>query len=506
MTLRRSLFFSVNFFCVSFCIISLCAAPYAGAANLAVDNTRLEEPSVKSFSNALAHYIMGSLYDNQGDMEAAVQEYEKALEYGGDISEVYLKIGTSFMLHGRSDEAESMLTKSIEIDPENTKSYQLLALIYSAKGDLYKAQELSKEALKYDPDNIKVLTFLSELFLARGELDSAAEVYERILRIKGDDAFLYFNLGVIYSKRNLFSKAEETLEKAVGVDESNILAHMLLGYVYEIEGKFERAIEQYNNVILIEPLTNEAYARMGQLYYRLGKAEKAIEQNRILMKLDPASPGPYLTNYSVYVSEKDYEKAKEVLNEALDNGITDAAIHAGFGYMAGLEKDYKKSSGHYSLAVKKEPSNRMYRFYLAAAVDQSGRRGKAIKILEDLVKGDVGVPEAYNYLGYLYVEEGRDLDRAIILINKALSFSPENGAYLDSLGWAYFKKGMLDEAFEKISMAVEILPEDPIINEHMGDVYSDLGDSEKALIWWKKSLEFDPGNESLAKKIKKTKK
>ncbi|MFH1665799.1 MAG: tetratricopeptide repeat protein [Candidatus Omnitrophota bacterium] len=504
MTLRRPLILVLV--CV-ICVLSPAVFPgaysYAGQTETYIDRSRITVPAIRDVSDALAHYIMGVMYDNDGNTQAAVSEYEAALAHKEDIAEIYFKMGSDFLVLGSLTKAAEIVTKGQALEPENTKSYLLLAIIYTAQGNLDKAQEQYEEALKYDPEDLKVLTFLSDLFIIRKQLDKAAEIYERILRIRNDDAFLYFNLGIIYTKLNLFEKAEKNLEKAITVDRDYLEAQLVLGVLYEIDGKFAEAIKQHNRVIEIDPLNKDAYVRLGQLYHRLGDTDKAIEQNRVLMKLDVRSPDPYLRNFSIYLSGEEYGKAEAVLLEALRNNVSDAVIYASLGYLANVKKDYDKAVEYYTVAVAEDPANHTYRFYLAAVMDQAGGRRETVTILEGLVAEDTQMPEAYNYLGYIYVEDGKDLERAALLIKKAVDMDPENGAYLDSLGWAYYKLGMLDEALEQIKKAVERIPDDAIIRSHLGDIYFAKGDRTAALVEWQKALDMDPGNRELRGKIKR---
>ena len=101
----------------------------------------------------------------------------------------------------------------------------------------------------------------------------------------------------------------------------------------------------------------------------------------------------------------------------------------------------------------------------------------------------------------MYVEENRELDRAIELIKKALETDPANGAYLDSLGWAYYKKGMLEDALREIRKAAEALPQDPVIREHLGDIYHAMGDLAAAVAEWETAAALDPGNSAVQLKL-----
>ena len=111
----------------------------------------------------------------------------------------------------------------------------------------------------------------------------------------------------------------------------------------------------------------------------------------------------------------------------------------------------------------------------------------ALNFTEDFTTNTYKDAEAYNNLGYLYAKRGRKLDEAIRLIKKALSLKPENGNFLDSLGWAYYKKGMYDEALEQLEKAASLIPNNPEIYEHLATVYKKKGMKEKAKRAWEKA-------------------
>jgi Flp pilus assembly protein TadD len=105
-----------------------------------------------------------------------------------------------------------------------------------------------------------------------------------------------------------------------------------------------------------------------------------------------------------------------------------------------------------------------------------------------------------NYLGYLYVEENRNLETAETMIRKALELDSDNGAYIDSLGWLYFKRGKIKEALKELEKASALLA-DPVIYEHLGDAYFKTKELEKARANWQESLKLDPHQDKVKKKI-----
>ena len=111
-----------------------------------------------------------------------------------------------------------------------------------------------------------------------------------------------------------------------------------------------------------------------------------------------------------------------------------------------------------------------------------------------------------NYLGYLYAEKNINIDEAHRLIRTALDLEPDNGAYLDSMGWVYFRKGEFETALKYLLLAEERLDgtdsPDPVVFEHIGDTYEKLGNTRKAVFYWERSIEMEK-NSAIEAKIKK---
>jgi tetratricopeptide (TPR) repeat protein len=105
----------------------------------------------------------------------------------------------------------------------------------------------------------------------------------------------------------------------------------------------------------------------------------------------------------------------------------------------------------------------------------------------------------------MYAERGQNLDEAVQLISKALEIEPENGYFIDSLGWAYYQQGRYPDALRELKRAVERAKDDPVIFDHLGDAYAKNGLTEDALAAWERSLQLDPEGQGIKTKIENTK-
>ncbi len=130
-------------------------------------------------------------------------------------------------------------------------------------------------------------------------------------------------------------------------------------------------------------------------------------------------------------------------------------------------------------------------FLLGAAQERLEQREKAAETFERLLALDPDHAPTLNYLGYMWVEEGRLLEQALRLIQRAVALTPDNGAYVDSLGWAFYKMGRYEDARIHLEWAARLVPRDPTIHEHLGDVYVALNALELAKNAYRRALSLE---------------
>ncbi len=129
-------------------------------------------------------------------------------------------------------------------------------------------------------------------------------------------------------------------------------------------------------------------------------------------------------------------------------------------------------------------------------------------MLRQLLAAEPANPNALNYLGYLLAVRGEQLDEAIRLVRRALDAEPGNGAYLDSLGWAHFRRGDLDEAEKYLEAAAAKLPRNSEIQDHLGDLHARKGRFAEAIAAWTRALNGDGSDiqrDAIEKKISNAK-
>jgi tetratricopeptide (TPR) repeat protein len=142
-------------------------------------------------------------------------------------------------------------------------------------------------------------------------------------------------------------------------------------------------------------------------------------------------------------------------------------------------------------AQQKFPADTTISFELGAVLDKQKRFADAESAFRQVLSKDPEHAPALNYLGYMLAERGERLDESVDFLKKALAIEPDNGSYLDSLGWAYYKADKLDLAVINLERAAEQLQTNSVIQDHYGDVLFKLSRYDDAIAAWNRAIGGD---------------
>ena len=142
-------------------------------------------------------------------------------------------------------------------------------------------------------------------------------------------------------------------------------------------------------------------------------------------------------------------------------------------------------------AAKRFPDEVSIPFQRGSVLADAKRDAEAEKAFRAVLDRDPQNANALNYLGYMLADRGQRLDEAIDLITRALANDEDNPSYLDSLGWAHYKRGDFVEAEKHLTRAADALPLNSVVQDHYGDVLARLGRYREAVGAWTKALGGD---------------
>jgi tetratricopeptide (TPR) repeat protein len=314
--------------------------------------------------------------------------------------------------------------------------------------------------------------------------------------------FCLVMLTVVFSIRSGYCYVDSL--EAEAQKQAKSLASYTMGVVYDLQGFTDNAIKEFEKSAQLKD-NYAAHLRLGADYARMGKLPEAINELQIVIKQDAENVQARYLLALIYSSQKDFDKAA-VEYEAILTYFSKAQpenkeIYGYLGQLYYSQKQYDKAIKQFEIVLSLDPTNTYVIFLLGSLYLETNNKKQAVEYFLRCTKVDPQHDGCLNSLGYLYAEEGVKLDDAQKLIEQALTKDPENGAYLDSLGWVYYQKGEYEQALTILKKADKLM-KDPVIYDHLGDVYRQLKQPEDAKKYWKLSLELLPDQKQIQEKLK----
>jgi tetratricopeptide (TPR) repeat protein len=367
----------------------------------------------------------------------------------------------------QSEQAGKHYEKSFS-DNLSLRSAWLIAEFYERAGQLDKAKEVYHKITDKIPD--APLPQLALERLVKGQLladdpitvqdgvaaalyDIASVLYQegsnRMAVLYGqmayylapNDPFINLLLGDIFSSSQVKTAAVSFYEAVDAKRDLYILAQLRLANLYEHEGDDEQSLQILTNLANTPLVRRQAISEIADMYRRREEFEKAI---------------PY------------YNEILDAINEPQEN---DWAL-----------------------------------FYARAiCLERVGKMDKSESDLQQALKLSPNQPEVLNYLAYTWADHGKNLEKALDMLQRALAGSPQDPYISDSVGWAMYRMNRFEQALPYIETSVLGLPDDATVNDHLGDVYWRLDRHMEAEFQWKRALKYVSPKDIKMKRAIKTK-
>jgi len=415
----------------------------------------------------------------------------------------------------------------------------MLPVMHQLAGDL--AGEVKVAKLNVD-QNPAVSRQLAESLIETGAYDEAIEVLEKLLKASPGDRGARITLGRAQIGRRDFSKAIENLESIVAADPDALDAQFYLGVAYEQSGKLQEAAKIFSQLVNIAPAHSEEaqsnrlqfQQRLAATYMEMGEYEKAIAIYQDIVRTDPRMNLQLINAYRVdrqydkalALGKQQYEKdpadipmailyaltladakragdGAEILLKLLQSNPDNIDIYVNLSQVYLQDKKFAEAERILRRAEEKkldsEQDKEKLKFQLATVYERQKDFDRAESLFKEILQVNPRNANALNYIGYMLADRGIRLEEALNYVKGALALDPRNGAYLDSLGWAFFKLNDLENAEKYLLEADAIVRNDPIIDEHLGDLYYKIGNYKKAEDFWMNSIDLGTEPEDVQK-------
>lgn len=300
-----------------------------------------------------------------------------------------------------------------------------------------------------------------DLALARDALER--DVENRQVRNATDGlAEAYLAMAATLRQQNANDSAQALLRLALDVREDFTAARLLLADIQEGSKQSDAAAQTLAGVPPSDPLAVVVTLRRATLLDGAGQEAEATRMLEALAQEYPDRPEPLIQIGDSLRRRNRFHEAAEAYDRAVARVATPSRTNWPLFYERGI------------------------------AYERDGQWAKAEADFEYALRLAPDQPNVLNYLGYAWVEQGHEVDRARRMIERAVEQRPNDGAFIDSLGWVQLRQGDTAGALKNLERAVELQPEDPVINAHLGDALDAVGRRREAEFQWRRALNLNP--------------
>lgn len=436
---------------------------------------------------------------------------------------------------GRGGESLKYLQRAVEVDPTFGPGIQQLIEIYQSTNQWQRAADVLQPLINDDPTNLDFQRQQAFFYLRAGLAERARARFTALLAADPKDTRTQFYLAESLSDLERYDDAEriyrQLLEKTP--DDPDILVSFGLAQIGR--KKYDEATRTFRTLLALpgapEGVQAIAKTQLALIDLQKGNVQAAIDAVKPLFIFhDKPNPQPINIAIDALKKQKRYGDAVALLQPLVDKYASDPFVNARYIEMlvragdkdrarvaaatqskfgvhntisaveAYVQADqFEPALGVVKDALRTRPEDVELQFEMGAVLERSGDKSSAEKTFLQILENHPDNGGSLNYLGYMWAEQGVHLERAAEMLTKALTLEPRNGAYLDSLGWTYYRQGKLELAEKYLNDAAQILPRDPTVHEHLGDVLAKRGDATRALSLYRVALTLDPESKDEAK-------
>ncbi|HXE80598.1 MAG TPA: tetratricopeptide repeat protein, partial [Vicinamibacterales bacterium] len=410
---------------------------------------------------------LAELYERQEQWLEAAETYERAAAFGPASRELKGRWAGA-LLNAPGEEsaqrARELLEQIVADVPDDDRAFYMLSQAHRRLRAWDAAEAAARRVIALRPESLWGPYALAQVFEDRRDYARVVETLAPALEKwtpsprspKAHGLTLLSHLGFAYLQLGRHDDAIAAFERARGLADDPSGFTVYLGQAYVVARRYDEALAALEPLRAAQPNDYRVTQLTARALAGAGRVDEAVALLRGAIAHEPA-PDRYLLLSQVLADGKRTDEAHALLDEA----------------------------------AAKFPNDVTIPFQRGALYENAGDTERAEAAFREVLQRDPRHAPALNYLGYMFAERGVRLEEALSLIERALAIDPDNGAYLDSLGWAYYQLKQYDRAHFHLARAAERLPTNSVVQDHLGDVLAALGRREEAIAAWTRALNGD---------------
>jgi len=491
--------------------------------------------------NSEGYRMLGDYYFASGSLDKATAEYsslhndhpkdmlvkknyiqllilKNRLEEAGKLNDEVLKLnphevdalvyrGQIQLRRNDAGGAVDSLQDALKNDPGNATAHYQLGVAFEMQHNDARAESEWREAVRLRPDLTDAQRALAALEIRRGDVDALMQTAQQIITgaPQAPDGYLYRALAEMY--RQKYSDSEQDLTKAMGLAPGSPAPYVQMGNLHQRQKQYAEAIKFYQQALDKDAASTDALQGIMNVYLAQKQPDQAVAAARTQIAKSPNSSGLYdLLGTALFDNKKDLSAAEAAFHKAIDLDKNNSDALLKLGEVQAAQGSVSQALALYRQSIKDHP--REIAFYILAGEmyesqsdwnDAKGMYQKALEIQPDN-------PLASNNLAYVMLQQGGNVDVALAMAQTARRGMPDSSNAADTLGWAYFQKGVYQSAIDMFQESLRLnekkgAADDPTVHYHLGLAYQKAKQPAQARQQLERVLKINPNNSDARKAL-----
>ena len=430
----------------------------------------MPRPAMAQAADPYYEFLLARRLEAQDDVKGALAALQRAEAAAPTSAEIKAEIA-AFHLRRQPpawEAGERAAQAAIAIDPKNVEANRSLGSLYAGRVD--------------GTDRPLSPTMAEDVRRAIQHFEVA------VAGMPDVDPNLQYVLGRLYQRNGDHQRAVQAFTRVVAQNPSWLTGRRALAEAYAASGDLGAAIGTLEEVVDYVP----GVARLlAELQHKAGMFKEAAETYTMALAVEPNNRDLKVRRVLALHSAMDFRRAAAFAAEGRKQHPDDPRFTGLQGRALFDAGDRDAGIALIESLAKATPRDTAVQWTLVEMYQSARRDGDVERALRRILDVEPAEKNALNHLGYLLAVRGERLDEAIALVRRALEQDPNNGAYLDSLGWAYFRRGDLNEAQKYLVAAAQQLPDNSEVQDHLGDLHERRGNLAEAIDAWTRALNGD---------------
>ncbi len=376
-----------------------------------------------------AHNNRGLMALDEGDVDGAIADFEKALTAGGEQAGPMIRanLAGALLRRGKGDDAtraRDLLEGVLARDPENKQALMAMGLADIKDGDLAAAEQHLRQAVAVDPTYTQAISKLGEVLHRRGDDDGALAQMKKAVEIAPLSAADWLGMGNIQRERGEIDHAMESYREALRADARQVGAYNNLGLLLQEKGRLDEARKLYEKALQIRPDSPILRNSLGTLRSLQGDRDDAIAQFTRAVEADPNWPVARGNLATLLFETGRFPEANEQFEQAVRLENDSVEMRLGLALSSLMLQKRPEAIAEFEEVLRLDPDNFRACVALGETWLKQGDLEQAQQHLEQAARIDAGVPRVFNDLGEIYLQRGMH-EQAATAFEKSLSIDPD---------------------------------------------------------------------------------